>query len=225
NFIIEAYISRWRMEMRIFSMGPPPAWLNDPPVDFLHLPPGSDRYANFSLTLMVRNNPHWLKAEVFSVQIRAFGQTLVLFRADGTAISEDGTLSFAERVPLADVSEAAYLCLRYLPNTDQLVAFQIYFEAEFTLFGHRSNAFVFATKVTDDASVGGNYRDDHKLSPSGEMIAQNCWKPYYSKASFIPADARFGEVIVLWANCERSFEFIPLDPLSSDRLRPQLDDG
>ncbi|KAF4730881.1 hypothetical protein FOZ63_020899 [Perkinsus olseni] len=38
NFIIERCISRWRMEMRGFDMGPPPVWLNNPPEDFLHVP-------------------------------------------------------------------------------------------------------------------------------------------------------------------------------------------
>ncbi|KAF4738189.1 hypothetical protein FOZ63_013051 [Perkinsus olseni] len=105
DFIIEAHISRWRMELRSVSMGPPPAWLDDPPEDFLHLPPGSDEYANSSLTLMVENNPHWLKVGVFSVQMRAFGPTLASFFTDVAAISQDGTLSFAEKVPLVDVCE------------------------------------------------------------------------------------------------------------------------
>ncbi|KAF4738755.1 hypothetical protein FOZ63_011100 [Perkinsus olseni] len=205
NFIIEAYISRWRMEMQSFSMGPPPAWLDDPPEDFLHLPPGSDKYAHFSLSLMIKNNPHWLKVEVFSVQMRAFGSTLTNLFGDGAAVGEDGLLSLAETVPLADVCEGPYLCLRYSPSTE-LVAFEIYFEAKFTLFGHRSNAFLLATKVTGDAPVGGNYRDDHKLSRQGEMMAR----------------PNFGEVIVTEANYRPSLEFIRLDALSSDRLAPLL---
>ncbi|KAF4720689.1 hypothetical protein FOZ62_031062, partial [Perkinsus olseni] len=120
DFIIEAYISRWKMELRSFSMGPPPAWLDDPAEDFLHLPPGSDEYANFSLTLMVENNPRWLKVGVLSVQMRAFGPALASFFTDGAAISEDGTLLFAAKVPLVDVCEGGYLCLHSLPSTEQI---------------------------------------------------------------------------------------------------------
>ncbi|KAF4705196.1 hypothetical protein FOZ63_026620 [Perkinsus olseni] len=183
DFIIEAYISRWKMELRSFSMGPPPAWLDDPAEDFLHLPPGSDEYANFSLTLMVENNPRWLKVGVLSVQMRAFGPALASFFTDGAAISEDGTLLFAAKVPLVDVCEGGYLCLHSLPSTEQIVAFDIYFEAEFTLFGHRSNTFEFVTKVDYDASMESSYHSEHELSPRGEMMARNCWEAYHLGAS------------------------------------------
>ncbi|KAF4674308.1 hypothetical protein FOZ60_001266, partial [Perkinsus olseni] len=195
NFIIEAYISRWKMEMRSFSMGPPPAWLDDPPEDFLHLPPGSDEYANFSLTLMVQNNPYWLKVEVFSVNMMVFGRSLTSFYAEGAAISEDGTLNFTTNIPLADVCEGAYLCLRHLSSTEQLVAFHVVLEAEFSLFGHRSNAFELSSWVTHDASVGDNYGDDHKLSPWDELMAQNRCEPFYSQGAYILRGTHPGEVL------------------------------
>ncbi|KAF4688479.1 hypothetical protein FOZ60_002749 [Perkinsus olseni] len=181
DFIIEAYISRWRMELRSFSMGPPPAWLDDPPEDFLHLPP----------------------------RMRAFGPALASFFTDGAAISEDGTLSFAAKVPLVDVCEGGYLCLHSLPSTEQIVAFDIYFEAEFTLFGHRSNTFEFVTKVDYDASMESSYRGKHELSPRGEMMARNCWEAYHLGASTrrVPNP---GEVIALRANYRSSSHFILL---------------
>ncbi|KAF4683204.1 hypothetical protein FOZ60_009490 [Perkinsus olseni] len=221
NFIIEAYISRWKMEMQSFSMGPPPAWLDDPPEDFLHLPPGSDKHANFSLSLVVENNPHWLKVEVFYLQIGVFGGTLAVFFTEGAAISEDGTLNLTTNIPLADVCEGAYLCLRHLSSTEQLVAFHVVLEAEFSLFGHRSNAFELSSWVTHDASVGDNYGDDHKLSPWDELMAQNRCEPFYSQGAYILRGTHPGEVIVSEENHSPKLEFIPLDTLSSDRLRPQ----
>ncbi|KAF4650833.1 hypothetical protein FOZ61_010981 [Perkinsus olseni] len=217
DFLIEAYISRWRMEMRSFSMGPPPAWLDDPPDDFLRLPPGSDEYANFSLSLVVENNPHWLMVEVFFLQIGVFDGTLAVFFTDGAAISEDGTLNLTTKTPLADVCEGAYLCLRYLSSTEQLVAFHVVLEAEFSLFGRRSNAVELSSWVTYNASVRDNYGDDHKLSPRGELMTQNHCEPFYSQGAYILRGTHPGEVIVSEENHSPKLEFIQLDTLSSDR--------
>ncbi|KAF4658388.1 hypothetical protein FOZ61_005671 [Perkinsus olseni] len=72
NYIIEACISRWKMELQSFDTGPEPAWLDNPPTDFLHLPPGTDKYVNFSLSLSLKNSPPWLGVELSSVGILFF---------------------------------------------------------------------------------------------------------------------------------------------------------
>ncbi|KAF4738754.1 hypothetical protein FOZ63_011099 [Perkinsus olseni] len=165
-------------------MGPPPAWLDDPPEDFLHLPPA---------------------------RTGVFSGTLAVFYTDGAAISEDGTLNLTTKIPLADVCEGAYLCLRYLSSTEQPVAFHVVLEAEFSLFGHRSNAFELSSWVTHDASVGDNYGDDHKLSPWDELMAQNRCEPFYSQGAYILRGTHPGEVIVSEENHSPKLEFIQLD--------------
>ncbi|KAF4649605.1 hypothetical protein FOZ61_001149 [Perkinsus olseni] len=157
NFIIERCISRWRMEMRGFDMGPPPVWLNNPPHDFFHLPPGSDKYATFSLSLMIRNKPRWLKVEISTL--------------DKTAVYEDGEISITGKVPFARVNESAYTCLRDVQRTMQPLAITIVFESEFSLFGHRSNTFELAAALTDDALGYTNMARD---IPWGDELALRC---------------------------------------------------
>ncbi|KAF4663927.1 hypothetical protein FOL46_004485 [Perkinsus olseni] len=131
NFIIERCISRWRMEMRDFDMGPPPVWLNNPPEDFLHLPPEADKYVNVSLSLMIANNPSWLKVEISDVQLFFSGSAFVHLYIDDVLVDGDGAISITEKIPLVDVEERG-----------------IAFEVEFSLFGHKSNRFKLATNLT-----------------------------------------------------------------------------
>ncbi|KAF4730880.1 hypothetical protein FOZ63_020898 [Perkinsus olseni] len=182
NFIIEGYISRWRMEMRGFDMGPPPVWLNNPPHDFFHLPPGSDKYATFSLSVMVQNNPRWLKVEISTL--------------DNTAVSEDGEISITEKVPLVRVNELAYTCLRDVQRTMQPLAITIVFESEFSLFGHRSNAFELAAALTYDALGYTNMARD---IPWGGELALRC-KETYKQPGVYPAGLEYGEIVVHRAN-------------------------
>ncbi|KAF4684719.1 hypothetical protein FOZ60_007371 [Perkinsus olseni] len=77
-YIIEGCVSRWKVELRGLDLGPAPSWLDDPPSDFDHLPPGADEYANFSLDLSIENNPEWLHVEFLDLQVAFHGGTLVV---------------------------------------------------------------------------------------------------------------------------------------------------
>ncbi|KAF4652863.1 hypothetical protein FOL46_009459 [Perkinsus olseni] len=81
--IIEWCVSRWKVELRGLDLGPAPSWLDDPPWDFDHLPPGADEYANFSLDLSIENNPKWLHVEILDVRVNSdFGLLVYLFTED-----------------------------------------------------------------------------------------------------------------------------------------------
>ncbi|KAF4744228.1 hypothetical protein FOZ62_004200 [Perkinsus olseni] len=131
NFIIEGYISRWRMEMRGFDMGPPPVWLNNPPQDFFHLPPDSDKYVNFSLSLVIANDPQWLGVEISDVRLFLSRRGVVHLYIDDVLVNGDGAISITEKIPLVEVEERG-----------------IAFGAEFSLLGHKSNRFKLATNLT-----------------------------------------------------------------------------
>ncbi|KAF4733078.1 hypothetical protein FOZ63_005855, partial [Perkinsus olseni] len=82
-YIIEGCVSRWKVELRGLDLGPAPSWLDDPPWDFDHLPPGADEYANFSLDLSIENNPEWLHVEILAVTADfEFGLLAYLFTDD-----------------------------------------------------------------------------------------------------------------------------------------------
>ncbi|KAF4687327.1 hypothetical protein FOZ62_013280, partial [Perkinsus olseni] len=76
DYIIEGCVSRWKVELRGLDLGPAPSWLDDPPSDLDHLPPGADEYTNFSLDLSIKNNPKWLHVEFLDLQVAFHGGTL-----------------------------------------------------------------------------------------------------------------------------------------------------
>ncbi|KAF4686443.1 hypothetical protein FOZ62_030406 [Perkinsus olseni] len=205
NFIIEGYISRWRMEMRGFDMGPPPVWLDDPPEDFGYLPPEADKYVNFSLSLNIVNNPQWLRVEISRVEIHPFKEPryMVTLRAgSGTAVDRDGTISISVRVPLAEVNEAAYFCLRHAPARLHQLPFTIDFEAKLTLFSHRSKTFLLRTRVGYDLLEMINNRNERHSHSLEEIIARKCHWVYDSGEELPIMRPHYGEVVVMATNHE-----------------------
>ncbi|KAF4729947.1 hypothetical protein FOZ62_017974, partial [Perkinsus olseni] len=96
-YIIEGCVSRWKVELRGLDLGPAPSWLDDPPWDFDHLPPGADEYANFSLDLSIENNPEWLHVEILAVTASfEFGILVYLF-TDDVIFNGAADVSIAER--------------------------------------------------------------------------------------------------------------------------------
>ncbi|KAF4715072.1 hypothetical protein FOZ63_027558 [Perkinsus olseni] len=131
---------------------------------------------------MIQNNPRWLKVEISTL--------------DKTAVNEDGEISITEKVPFARVNELAYTCLRDVQRTMQPLAITIVFESEFSLFGHRSNAFELAAALTYDALGYTNMARD---IPWGDELALRC-KETYKQPGVYPAGLEYGEVVVHRAN-------------------------
>ncbi|KAF4706327.1 hypothetical protein FOZ63_012071, partial [Perkinsus olseni] len=116
NHIIEACISRWEMELQNFDTGPAPSWLDNPPDYFVHLPPGTRKFANISLSLLLKENPPWLGVELLEVGIFNLKKELVRLIFDDPPSFEGSTISIAEKVPLSALDEVPYLCLHYAPG-------------------------------------------------------------------------------------------------------------
>ncbi|KAF4756500.1 hypothetical protein FOZ63_029910 [Perkinsus olseni] len=212
NYIIEACISRWKMELQSFDTGPEPAWLADPPTDFLHLPPGADKYVNFSLSLFLKNSPPWLGVELSSVRMLFFEEDLLHLLLEDSPAFEEGTISISAKVPLSALDEVPYLCLRYAPGMVRTLAMHFMLEARFTLSGRKSNTFLLSTNLTYDLSLRGNYTDDHKLGPRGEWIAQIC-REHCSKEASPAVEHHTGEVVVVTPGYVSSPTFIRLSSL------------
>ncbi|KAF4710870.1 hypothetical protein FOZ63_033279 [Perkinsus olseni] len=188
------------MEMRGFDMGPPPVWLNNPPEDFLHLPPGSDNYANFSLSLMIKNNPKWLGVEISDVQLSLSRRVIVHLYIDDILVDEDGAVSVTEKVPLVAVEETGYICLHRALITERALSFKIAFGAEFSLFGHKSNLFKLATNLTYYVPEKGSNGYDHRPSPGWKARADECsWASGQAGVS-TAAEHHYGEVVVKGAS-------------------------
>ncbi|KAF4699106.1 hypothetical protein FOZ62_024670 [Perkinsus olseni] len=189
-----------------------PSWLDDPPQDFLHLPAGADNYAKFSLSLLLKNNPSWLRVELLEVKIFISKEDLVCLSFDDPPASKEGTISIVEKVPLTAVTEGAYLCLRYAPGMVRTLTLDFTLEARFTLFGRKSDTFELSTNLTYDLSQQGNYTEDHKLGPRGEWIAQICREHIYEEA--LPtAEHHTGKIVVLASDYESSSTSIRLGSL------------
>ncbi|KAF4673204.1 hypothetical protein FOL47_010824 [Perkinsus chesapeaki] len=161
--IVKLSVSRWKVELRSLDLGPPPIWLDDPPGDFLHLPSGSSKYANISLTLAVDNNPSWLKVEVSEAQIMiGNGPMLVYLHQNSEPFVGNAEFSLASRVPLVHISEAAYSCLRHLPH-DQSFILSVGMEASFTIYGHTSRNFVVWVNTLYHGTKEGGVRGNSKI--------------------------------------------------------------
>ncbi|KAF4659327.1 hypothetical protein FOZ61_004839 [Perkinsus olseni] len=209
NFIIERCISRWRMEMRDFDMGPPPVWLNNPPEDFLHLPPEADKYVNVSLSLMIANNPSWLKVEISDVQLFFSGSAFVHLYIDDVLVDGDGAISITEKIPLVDVEERGYICLHRALITERALSFRIAFEVEFSLFGHKSNRFKLATNLTYYVPEKGSNGYDHRPSPGWTARADECsWASGQAGVS-TATEHHYGEVVMKAASYVPSRAAIP----------------
>ncbi|KAF4695681.1 hypothetical protein FOZ60_003693 [Perkinsus olseni] len=218
NYIIEACISRWEMELQSFDLGPAPSWLDDPPQDFLHLPAGANKYADFSLSLLLKNNPPWLGVELSSVGIFIFEGALVHLRFDDTPVNEDGTVSIIDRVPLVDVTELPYICLLHASATEHLMAFTLILEAKFSLFGQGSNTFKLKTDLIYDTSGGDNYGMHRDLSARGEWIAQVCRRAC-NRARVPTVRHHYGKVAVEAVNYVSNWGCINLSSLYEVSLR------
>ncbi|KAF4684718.1 hypothetical protein FOZ60_007370 [Perkinsus olseni] len=127
--IIEWSVSRWKVELRGLDLGPAPSWLDDPPLDFGHLPPGADEYTNFSLDLSIKNNPEWLHVEILDVVPGVGGGSLVIVFTDDVAFNGAADVSIAKRVRFDIINEADYLCLRHVPWGNEPFILKIFFEA------------------------------------------------------------------------------------------------
>ncbi|KAF4756977.1 hypothetical protein FOZ63_026584 [Perkinsus olseni] len=196
NFIIEGYISRWRMEMRGFDMGPPPVWLNNPPQDFFHLPPDSDKYVNFSLSLVIANDPQWLGVEISDVRLFLSRRGVVHLYIDDVLVNGDGAISITEKIPLVEVEERGYICLHRALITERALSFRIAFGAEFSLLGHKSNRFKLATNLTYYVPGKGSNGYDHRPSPGWKARADECsWASGQAGVS-TAAEHHYGEVVV-----------------------------
>ncbi|KAF4697572.1 hypothetical protein FOZ60_004444 [Perkinsus olseni] len=200
NFIIEGYISRWSMEMRGFDIGPPPVWLNNPPEDFLHLPPDSDKYVNFSLSLVIANDPQWLGVEISDVRLFLSRRGVVHLYIDDVLVNGDGAISITEKIPLVEVEERGYICLHRALITERALSFKIAFGAKFSMFGHKSNRFKLATNLIYCFPEKGSNEYDYRASPGWEARADECsWASDQAGVS-TAAEHHYGEVVVKAAN-------------------------
>ncbi|KAF4697487.1 hypothetical protein FOZ63_011383, partial [Perkinsus olseni] len=159
------------------------------------------KYANFSLSLMIANNPSWLKVEISSVGIYVFGFSLVTLLIDKTTFNKDGTISIIEKVPFSEVSDEPCICLWYALSRVQRLTFTISFEAEFSLFGHSSGPFPLNTSLIYDTSMGEDENNEHGLSIPEENLARRCrW--IHSAVAESTTPRHYGEVLGTTSNCE-----------------------
>ncbi|KAF4651380.1 hypothetical protein FOZ61_010519 [Perkinsus olseni] len=199
--IIEWCVSRWKVELRGLDLGPAPSWLDDPPWDFDHLPPGADEYANFSLDLSIENNPKWLHVEILDVRVNSdFGLLVYLFTED-VSFSGAADVSIFKKVRFNTFNEAIYLCLRHVPWGDEPLIFTVCFEAKFSILGHTSRASTLQTWLPLHALKGGvpTREAKSKITKFGREIAKKCADFYYDfpDGKSLIAGMELGEVAML----------------------------
>ncbi|KAF4736449.1 hypothetical protein FOZ63_031565 [Perkinsus olseni] len=194
--IIEWCVSRWKVELRGLDLGPAPSWLDDPPSDFDHLPPGADEYANFSLDLSIKNNPKWLHVEILDLQVGFHGGTLVILFPSNVTLSRTSDVSITKRVRFDNFNELLYLCLNHVSWGEGPLITIIYFEAKFSFLGRTSRAVPMTTQVPFYGVKGVNRAS--RLSVTGRRIAQGCAELYDERrqAERSLAVSEYGKVVI-----------------------------
>ncbi|KAF4707500.1 hypothetical protein FOZ62_027187 [Perkinsus olseni] len=210
---IEWCVSRWKVELRGLDLGPAPSWLDDPPWDFDHLPPGADEYTNFSLDLSIKNNPEWLHVEILDVKLGVGSGGLAVVFTDDVAFNGAADVSIAKRVRFDTINEVQYLCPRRVPWGNEPFILKILFEARFSFLGRNTRGLAMETCLPLHALKSGASAREARSNITGlrRKLVWRCANLYHHSPDEIwpIAGKEFGEIVM------RGREFI-----WSSRARP-----
>ncbi|KAF4689190.1 hypothetical protein FOZ60_001964 [Perkinsus olseni] len=171
---IQYFVPGWHIEVREFNLGQDPPWLGSPPRDFLHLPPGSDLKAHFSLMLSITNNPSWLKATVSTLQMSyALGAILDVPLEEDITFHGDRDVPVRFSVPFHRLNEFGHYCLRHFMSTEESLPSQIVIDAKISLFGVTSESCVVRSFVATSFSANNS-----GTIPLPWRLVKGCEKAY-----------------------------------------------
>ncbi|KAF4664297.1 hypothetical protein FOZ61_000951 [Perkinsus olseni] len=171
---IQYVVPGWHIEVREFNLGQDPPSLGSPPPDFLHLPPGSDLEAHFSLMLSITNNPSWLKVTVSTLQMSyALGAILDVPLEENITFHGDRDVPVRFSVPFHRLNEIGHYCLRHFVSTEESLPFEIITDAKISLFGVTSESCVVESLVATSFSA-----NNPGTIPFPRRLVKGCEKTY-----------------------------------------------
>ncbi|KAF4670956.1 hypothetical protein FOL47_001754 [Perkinsus chesapeaki] len=154
DYIIEAYVYQWRVDLRSLEVSPDPAsFVNSTDNTPTCLTFGSNDYVNISFVVSITNNPSWLEVDVESVDLIEPDVTPALFRVSTPPLKGENTV-LARLIMRSDFMRRQQYTRLWNMKSVRCIPANLTLLTRFTIFGYQSSTLF--DVVASSACVAAN---------------------------------------------------------------------